>query len=329
MTYPYYSGNTILPRPATPVDLPPASNLTQNNAVGYSPDQGLVDAVNTALLLGQPLLVTGEAGTGKTQLAYHLAHQLGLPEPLKFETKSNSTARDLFYIYDHLRHFQAAHAGNGSNQARDYLTYNALGLAILRAHRLEDIRDLVGEGYQQGEPVRSVVLIDEIDKAQRDFPNDILNEVEGMYFRIPELGNREVRAQAEMRPLLVLTSNSEKHLPLPFLRRCIYYHIPFPNRERLMNIIESQMGELVHRMQFLKSALDLFEELRKSGLQKKPATAELLNWITMLQRRFPEGQNPLNDRRQALELTLPVLIKSEDDRKIVRKMIDEAEKVKS
>lgn len=322
MTYPYYSAAAILPRPATPVELPPPYCLAAINSASYLPDQGLVDAVNVALLLGQPLLVTGEAGTGKTQLAYHLAHQLGLPDPLKFETKSNSTARDLFYYYDHLRHFQAAQTGQGSIHARDYLTYNALGLAILRANRPEDIRGLVSEDFKLGEPVRSIVLIDEIDKAQRDFPNDILNEVEGMYFRIPELANKEVRANPDMRPLLVLTSNSEKHLPAAFLRRCIYYHIPFPDSSRLQEIVECQLGSFAERMKFLKTALELFEELRKSGLQKKPATAELLNWIVMLQNRFPDNANPLADRRQALELALPVLIKSEDDRGIVQRMIE-------
>jgi MoxR-like ATPase len=321
MNYPYYSGNSIS-RPATPVELPRSNYLNQISPAHYLPDAGLVDAVNVALLLGQPLLVTGEAGTGKTQLAYHLAYQLGLPEPLKFETKSNSTAKDLFYFYDHLRHFQAAQTKQGSLNNQNYITYNALGLAILRANPYDKIKHLVSNDFPQTEPTRSVVLIDEIDKAQRDFPNDILNEVEGMYFKIPELENVKVQADSSMRPLLVLTSNSEKHLPAAFLRRCVYYHIPFPDDKRLKTIIESRLGEFAGNTSFLETALKFFNQLRDSGLQKKPATAELLNWLQMLKAKYPEQENPFSQGKQVLESTLSVLVKSQEDREIAQQLID-------
>lgn len=329
MNYPYYSGDSI-PRPNKPVELPHSNYINQIDPAKYLPDAGLVDAVNVALLLGQPLLVTGEAGTGKTQLAYHLAHQLGLPEPLKFETKSTSTAKDLFYFYDHLRHFQAAQNRFGSlsyhksgllnNQ--DYITYNALGLAILRANRYAAIKHLVNDEFLQAEPTRSVVLIDEIDKAQRDFPNDILNEMEGMYFKIPELENAKVQADSSMRPLLVLTSNSEKHLPAAFLRRCVYYHIPFPDDSRLKTIIESQLGEFAGNTPFLETALRFFNQLRDSGLQKKPATAELLNWLVTLKAKYPEQENPLTRDKQVLKSTLAVLVKTQEDREIAQQIIE-------
>ncbi|MDD2775220.1 MAG: MoxR family ATPase [Gallionella sp.] len=318
MSYPYYSPANPL---TSPVELPPSPHQKSLNRTPYFPDKGLVDAINVALLLGQPLLVTGEAGTGKTQLAYHLAHHLGLPEPLKFETKSNSTAKDLFYFYDHLRHFQAAQTQKGSLNSRDYLTYNALGLAILRANPFDKIKDLVNEDFvKHHQATRSVVLIDEIDKAQRDFPNDILNEVEGMYFRIPELSNAKV--QADLRPVLVLTSNSEKHLPAAFLRRCVYYHLSFPDDKGLTRIIAAHLGETVANSPFMADALSVFKKLRDSNLQKPPATAELLNWIIALQSIYPNQDNPLADRKAAITHTLSVLIKNEEDRKTVLSMID-------
>lgn len=321
MSYPFYSGTSI-PRPTQAVELPHSNYQNQIDPAHYLPDAGLVDAVNVALLLGQPLLVTGEAGTGKTQLAYHLAYQLGLPEPLKFETKSNSSAKDLFYFYDHLRHFQAAQTKQGSFDNKDYLTYNALGLAILRANPCQKIKHLVSDDFLQTEPIRSVVLIDEIDKAQRDFPNDILNEVEGMYFRIPELNNAKITADNSMRPLLVLTSNSEKHLPAAFLRRCVYYHISFPDDKRLKTIIESRLGEFAGKTEFLETALRFFNQLRENNLQKKPATAELLNWLMTLKAKYPDQENPLGQGKQVLESTLSVLVKSQEDREIAQQIIE-------
>jgi MoxR-like ATPase len=309
MNYPYYPGD-----PTQPKELPSSNYHKRINSAYYLPDTGLVDAVNAALILGQPLLVTGEAGTGKTQLAYHLAYHTGLPEPLKFETKSNSTAKDLFYFYDYLRHFQAAQSKQGSISNKDYITYNALGLAILYTKPYEAIEHLVSKDFKHCEPTRSVVLIDEVDKAQRDFPNDILNEVEGMYFRIPELENAKVQADSSLSPILVLTSNSEKHLPDAFLRRCIYYHIPFPDSERLKTIIQNHLGEFSGNTPFLEMALDFFEQLRDCGLQKKPATAELLNWLVTLKTMFPDQENPLAQGRSVIERTLSVLIKSKVDR---------------
>jgi MoxR-like ATPase len=163
-----------------------------------------------------------------------------------------------------------------------------------------------------------VVLIDEIDKAQRDFPNDILNEIEGMYFKIPELDNVKIEADKAMRPVLVLTSNSEKHLPAAFLRRCVYYHIPFPDNNRLTAIIERRFGKPA----FLAQALDIFNQLRNSGLQKKPATAELLDWLQVLTKLYPEQKISLTQNKQALKNTLSVLVKTQEDREIAYQLID-------
>src|SRR5262245_42121863 len=174
MSYPYYPNP--LRRPDGKVQLPAFSRARQTDPAGYLPGEGLIDAVNVALLLGQPLLLTGEPGTGKTELARHLAYTLELGDPIKFETKSNSMARDLFYTYDAVGHFRAGQAG-GTNSALSYLRWNALGEAILRSREKEEVEDWLTPGFEHTGSRSSVVLIDEIDKAPSDFPNDLLNEV--------------------------------------------------------------------------------------------------------------------------------------------------------
>jgi MoxR-like ATPase len=325
MGYPLYTGTPGVPRPGTRVRIPGSRRAEQTRSDGYLADPGLVDAVNVALLLGQPLLLTGEPGTGKTQLAYSLAWELGLDEPLKFETKSTSTASDLFYTYDALGRFHAAQTSEGSRRTLDYLTYNALGIAILRANTEAAVRAYVSDDFIHGGRSQSVVLIDEIDKAPRDFPNDLLNEVESMYFRVPELGNALIKADPELAPILVITSNSEKNLPDAFLRRCIYYHIPFPDPQRLTRIIEGRVGQFVGRSNgFLTDALDLFERLRDPavGLRKKPATAEILSWLLALRELAPESENPLADAPESAGRTISSLIKTAEDQELARAVVE-------
>lgn len=265
------------------------------SANGYVPEQAMADAINVALFLGQPLLITGEAGTGKTILASAIADQLKLAPPLKFETKSTSESRDLFYTYHSLSHFQASQTPHSGFEAIDFIDFNALGTAILRAdpiyetstplppERKNAVQERIGIA-PTGE--QSVVLIDEIDKAPRDFPNDILNEIELLSFRLPEYHNLRISASAQRRPIVVLTSNSEKNLPDAFLRRCVFYHIPFPTYERLMEIVSTRLAglELPVDSARLREAIDFFMFLRRDDaqLEKKPSTAELLNWLIIL-----------------------------------------------
>jgi len=309
MTFPIY------PRPTgqsqSSVPLPIGTSTLHASPQGYIPDAGLANAVNVALLLGQPLLLTGEPGTGKTGLAYHLSWNLDLGKPFVFEAKTTSTAKDLFYTIDTLGRFRAGPAKDG---VLDFLTYQALGKAILVANPRSSIQGFISQDFEHDGPRRSVVLVDEIDKAPRDFPNDILTEVEYMRFKVPELSDAYITTSERYRPILVLTSNSEKHLPDAFLRRCIYYDIPFPSLERLREIVLERLDfSGREKTQSLDQALDFFIGLRNDSvrLTKRPATAELLGWLDFLARRAQPKD--LRYQPDVLQESLCCLIKGSDD----------------
>lgn len=353
MSFPYYQQERKTPEDAVPGDLSINRRAEMNEASGYHPGKDLANAVNVALMLGQPLLLTGEPGTGKTQLAYNLSWQLGFkkPSPLVFETKSTSTARDLFYSYDTIGRFHAAQIAKLKNEQErhfsdkpeNFIVYNALGTAILLAAPYEKAEEFLPdrnseisasandfpEATENDWQRRSVVLIDEIDKAPRDFPNDILNEIENMYFRVAEFGNKKITAADHFRPVVILTSNSEKNLPDAFLRRCVYYHIAFPEIEEMKNIVARRLENSSHfeetgfgsRGKWIDDALELFYEIRDAELLlvKKPATAELLGWLTAIRRFCAHYIVPAKNLKSADSVekiilpTLGVLIKNEGD----------------
>ncbi|MFN0123011.1 MAG: AAA family ATPase [Blastocatellia bacterium] len=326
----YYTGDPLKRRADGPAALPGSRRRRQTDPAGYRPDPGLVDAVNVALLLNQPLLLTGEPGTGKTQLAYSVAWELNLGRVLIFETKSSSSARDLFYSYDTLGRFHAAQSREGSGASLEYMTWNALGEAILQSRPRAQVGAWLPKNFAHDGPRRSVALIDEIDKAPRDFPNDLLNEIEHMYFRVPELGNARIPAEddpgsADMRPILILTSNSEKNLPEAFLRRCVFYHIPFPDPARLTDIVMQRVGGFENSdNKLLKDAVGLFVMLREpgSGLRKKPATAELIAWLTALTAMHVPADQPLSQSRDKALSTLGALVKNAEDQEAARLLVE-------
>ena len=302
--------------------LPPPLQIRLRQPGRYLVDPGLRDACNVALLLGQPLLLTGEPGTGKSRFADALAWEFRLEEPLAYAVKSTSQARDLFYHYDALQRFQDIQSGRKPEEAPPsrYLTINALGQAILNSLAADELPEALRSLARSGAPRRSVVLLDEIDKAPRDFPNDVLTELEDLCFRIPELGDTRLRADPELRPLLVITSNSERDLPDAFLRRCVYYNIPFPDEEKLAEIVALQLEEIPDDSALSRDAIKLFRKLREpaSGLRKKPATAELLLWLLTLRRLLGEAADATGlrgrDHQEGVLRSLSGLIKTRDDR---------------
>lgn len=282
----------------------------------YIAEPSLQRAVNLAIFLGQPLLLTGEPGTGKTELARHLAERLSPEDSLDnfytFNTKTTSTAQDLFYRYDSLRHFQ--YAQNRAEPLSDeevekrFVQYQALGKAIKSGKR-------------------GIVLIDEIDKAPRDFPNDILDVMTELSFEVPELGlvgKKRVRTLPENRPIVIMTSNSEKALPDAFLRRCVFYHIEFPSPEQLQRILSAK-GSVFSPTE-LQKIVAHFEQIRTACKRKKPATAELLQWTLVLEQLHQSGELPIDQldsakgaAREALLGSYSLLVKDKEDLKQIRK----------
>jgi MoxR-like ATPase len=227
----------------------------------YIASDELRQAVNVALALERPLLVRGEPGTGKTLLAENLAQALDL-ELIRWHVKSTSKAQDGLYVYDTVSRLHDSRFGDGD--VRDVARYIKLG-PLGRA--------LSAEG-------RVVLLIDEIDKADIEFPNDLLLELDAMRFRIDETGAEVV---ARERPFVVITSNNEKELPDAFLRRCIFHYISFPDRELMTRIVRVHHPDLEVRV--LDQCLELFYGLRElPRLRKRPSTSELIDWITALRK---------------------------------------------
>lgn len=316
--------------------------LAQTAPSGYRllGEQGrsVVTAVNVALVLRAPLLVAGEPGSGKTQLAYGIANELGRPAPMKFVTKSTSQAQDLLYVYDAVQHFRAGQTGV-ARDVREFIDYSALGLAILLGLPLEQRRAFlapslfaaelaptaVQAALRAPEPQQAVVLVDEIDKAARDFPNDLLTEVETLTFRIPELGGAQTPAPApSYRPIIVVTTNSERPLPDAFLRRCVYVHLECPSGEHLDAILASRLEDLFAASSILlRDARRLFEQVRAQGvLDKNPGLAELIQFLQALAASGADTDLPIAAQREPIVRALPTLAKSTLDHQRLRAVVD-------
>lgn len=222
-----------------------------------SPELG--EVVNVSLSIGRPLLLKGEPGTGKTLLATSIAASLKRPL-IRWNIKSTTKAQDGLYLYDTVQRLNDSRFGDGN--VRDIKRYIKLGK--------------VGEAFTAPEPV--VLLIDEIDKADLEFPNDLLAELDEMRFFIPETGE-EIKAKT--RPMVVITSNSEKELPDAFLRRCIFHYIEFPDEAMMKKIVKVHFPKIESSL--LQAALKKFFVIRSnSRLKKPPSTSELIDWLHAL-----------------------------------------------
>ncbi len=256
----------------------------------YVATDDLTVAVNAAVTLERPLLVKGEPGTGKTELARQVAHSLGLPL-IEWHVKSTTRAAQGLYEYDAVSRLRDSQLGDP---------------------RVEDVANYIRKGklWQAFEAEgRVVLLIDEIDKADIEFPNDLLQELDRMEFFVYETGQT---VAARHRPVVIITSNNEKELPDAFLRRCFFHYIRFPDEDTLRAIVEVHFPGIKDRL--LTTALTQFYELRETpGLKKKPSTSEVLDWLKLL---LSEDLGP-DDLQRAPNQMLPrlhgALLKNEQD----------------
>jgi MoxR-like ATPase len=227
----------------------------------YIASEDLKHSVNVAVALGRPLLVRGEPGTGKTLLAENLARALEMPL-LRWHVKSTTKAKDGLYLYDTVARLHDSRFGDGDvKDIAHYIKLGPLGEALAADHRV-------------------VLLIDEVDKADLEFPNDLLLELDAMRFRIDETGRDVV---AKERPVVIITSNNEKELPDAFLRRCVFHYIEFPGRELMTQIVRVHHPDVEDKV--LDQALEVFYGLRATArIRKRPTTSELIDWICALRK---------------------------------------------
>jgi MoxR-like ATPase len=257
----------------------------------YVATDDLKVAVNAAITLSRPLLVKGEPGTGKTALALEVADAIGVPI-IEWHIKSTTKAHQGLYEYDAVSRLRDSQLGD---------------------ERVHDIRNYIKRGklwdaFQRD--VRPVLLIDEIDKADIEFPNDLLQELDRMEFFVYETGET---IKAVNRPIVIITSNNEKELPDAFLRRCFFHYIKFPDTETMQRIVDVHFPGLKGRL--VSEAMRIFYEIREvPGVKKKPSTSELLDWIKLLLNEdiSPETLRE-TDQRKLIPPLAGALLKNEQD----------------
>jgi MoxR-like ATPase len=264
----------------------------------YIATADLMMAVNASVRLQRPLLIKGEPGTGKTMLAEEVASALGLPL-LQWHIKSTTKAQQGLYEYDAVSRLRDSQLGD--DKVKDIANYILPGV-LWQAF----------EATQQ-----TVILIDEIDKADIEFPNDLLRELDRMEFHVYET-RRTIKAI--QRPLVFITSNNEKELPDAFLRRCFFHYIRFPDKETMARIVDVHFPDI--KKNLLREALEVFFELRAiPGLKKKPSTSELIDWLKLLlAENIPPEALRTSDRKVAVPLLHGALLKNEQDVHLIERL---------
>ena len=268
--------------------------MTQSKFTGtstYVATDDLMMAVNAAVTLERPILVKGEPGTGKTQLAIEVAQALGKPL-FEWHIKSTTKAQQGLYEYDAVARLRDSQLGD--DRVHDISNYI--------------VRGKIWEAFESGE--QPVLLIDEIDKADIEFPNDLLRELDRMEFYVYETKRL---ISAIHRPIIVITSNNEKELPDAFLRRCFFHYIKFPDQDTMRKIVDVHYPNLKRTL--LQEALNAFYKVRDvPGLKKKPSTSELLDWIKLLLAEdIPPEALRAEDSRKAIPPLYGALLKNEQD----------------
>lgn len=321
----------------------------------YEPSPALRTAIDMAISLGRPLLLAGKPGTGKTQFAHWYAgnqeNKNVFNEVFQFNTKSTSVYNDLFYEYDAVSHFRDK---SGEKHVTDFITLTALGKAIVCVKGFKNIEDerlkkiaLNSDIKENGMKENSIVLIDEIDKAPRDFPNDLLHEIENLSFTIKEASPSikvSLDDSEKEKIIVILSSNDEKNLPDAFLRRCLFHYIEFPNDKELAKIILKKLSpnklnsEEIEKIEKMNNPEDLdkivedldkikkfkgigdkigifFQIFDNESIDKKPYTSECIDWLNYLY------NNTLLDKSMVdCQHTLSILLKKDEDFKEAKRM---------
>lgn len=261
----------------------------------YIASKELRDAVNVSISLERPLLIRGEPGTGKTLLAHSVAQALEMPL-FTWHVKSTTQAQDGLYVYDTVQRLNDSRFGDGEDvgSIENYIKLGPLGQAITA-------------------PERAVLLIDEIDKADLEFPNDLLREIDEMSFYIPETRKTLV---AERRPVVIITSNAEKELPDAFLRRCVFHYIAFPEQQQMEEIVRVHFPDIEQEL-LLQCMMKFYWLREQPEVRKKPSTSELIDWLGALRRAGVDlaglqGQFPF----------LGVLVKKEADLAAIQRKLN-------
>ena len=308
-------------------ELPPVNLGRLRDPALYQATPALRDAVNVALTLSMPLLITGPPGCGKTDLAASIAYELELEEEI-FVAKTTSVASDLLYTFDALLKLQDGQANERDWPLHRYLRFGPLGRAILRAmpnrtRAAGAAANVLPPALLAADQVQTVVLIDEIDKAPRDFPNDLLDEIENLRFTVVE-GPEPITFSAKdtlKPPILIITSNAERELPKAFMRRCAYFDITPATRADLHRIITEKLSEPAALGAW---ALDVLELLRTESLENQPSTAEFLRWVKYLQAQREDiaGHQEPVAAAAMLHRSLIVLLKNPEDQERAKVILE-------